>query len=204
MTPLTFRSDLNLIREMSTLLQKELKVNRTLTTNIEQAKALDDVARIKILQILYHDELSAEQITEGLHKNGYTKATTTIRHHLAVLKNAGLIDIVKIEEVRGAVMKYYSTSVKILGYKIPLNFDSDYSKTITDASTKIEKIIKNIAQKNISKIKKKNSENHNESPYDQYVLMEIVNRAVTNVFENADFNYVTVPLKKAKSISKNN
>jgi len=198
-TPWTFRSDLNLIEEMSTLLQKELKVNRILTTNTEQAKALDDVTRIKILQILYHNELSAEQIAEGLHKNGYKKATTTIRHHLDVLKNAGLIEIVKIEEVRGAVMKYYSTSVKLLGYTIPPNFDSDYSKTITDASTKIEKIIKNIAQKNISKIKKKNSENHNESHYDQYVMMEIVNRAVTNVFENSDFNHLTIPLKKPKA-----
>ena len=203
MTPWAFRSDLNLIKEMSTLLQKELKVNRILTTNIEQAKALDDVARIKILQILYHDELSAEQIADGLHKTGYKKATTTIRHHLDVLKNAGLVEIVKIEEARGAVMKYYSTSVKLLGYTIPPNFDSDYSKTITDTSSKIEKIFKNIAQKNLSKIKKKNSEDHNESHYDQYVLMEIVNRAVTNIFENNDLNYLTSSPKKIKSVSKN-
>jgi DNA-binding transcriptional ArsR family regulator len=201
-TPWAFRSVLNLIEEMSTLLQKELKVNRILTTNIEQAKALDDVARIKILQILYHNELSAEQIAEGLHKTGYKKATTTIRHHLDVLKNAGLVEIVKIEEVRGAVMKYYSTSVKLLGYTIPPNFDSDYSKTITDASTKIEKIFKNITQKNLSKIKKKNSENHDESHYDQYVLMEILNRAATNIFENNDLSYLMLHSKKPKSVSK--
>jgi len=169
---------------MSTLLQKELKVNRILTTNIAQAKALDDVARVKILQILYHNELSAEQISAELHKTGYKKALTTIRHHLDVLKTAGLVEIVKMEEARGAVIKYYGTSVKFLGYEIPSNFDSNYSKTITDASIKIEKIIKNIAQKNLSKIKKKNSENHSESYYDQYVLMEIVNRAVTKIFEN--------------------
>lgn len=169
---------------MSTLLQKELKVNRILITNIAQAKALDDVARIKILQILYHNELSAEQIADEVHKTGYKKALTTIRHHLEVLKNARLIEIVKMEEARGAVIKYYGTSVKLLGYEIPSNFDSNYSKTITDASIKIEKIIKNIAQTNLSKIKKKNSENHNESHYDQYVLMEIVNRAITKIFEN--------------------
>jgi len=204
MTPWTFSFYLNLIEEMSILLQKELKVNRVLTTNLEQAKALDDVARVKILQLLYHHELSAEQIADGLHKIGYKKATTTIRHHLYVLKNAGLVEIVKIEEARGAVIKYYSTSIKLLGYKIPPNFDSDYSKTITDASIKIEKIIKNIAQKNISKIKKKNSENHDESHYDQYVLMEIVNRAMTNIFENNDFNYLTILPKKTKHVSKNN
>lgn len=188
---------------MSTLLQKEIKVNRILITNIGQAKALDDVARIKILQSLYHNELSAEQITGKLHKTGYKKATTTIRHHLEVLKNAGLVEVVKMEESRGAVTKYYGTSVKLLGYEIPPNFDSDYSKTITDASMKIEKIINNITQKNLPKIKKKNSENHNESHYDQYVLMEIVNRAVTNIFENNNSSYLIMPSKRPKSVSKN-
>ena len=188
---------------MSTLLQKELKVNRILTTNIEQAKALDDVARIKILQSLYHNELSAEQIADELDKTGYKKALTTIRHHLEVLKNAGLIEIVKMKEARGAVIKYYGTSVKLLGYEIPPNFDSNYSKTITDASIKIEKIIKNISQKNLSKNKKKNSENHNESHYDQYVLMEIVNRAVTKIFENNNSSYLNNTSKNTKFVSKN-
>lgn len=184
---------------MSTLLQKELKVNKTVITNMEQAKALDDPARIKIIKILYHKQLSAEQIAKELHKVGYKKATTTIRHHLDVLKRAGLAEIVRIQEVRGAVMKFYGTSVKLLGFDIPSNFDSVYSKTITDTSTKLEKIIKNIAQKNIPKIKKKNLENGDSEPYyDEYVLMEIVNRAVTNVFENNGFGHESVATKKSK------
>lgn len=185
---------------MSTLLQKELKVNRIVTTNVGQARAFDDPARMKILQILYRKQLSTEQIVEELRKEGYKKATTTIRHHLDVLKHAGLVEIVKIQEVRGAVMKYYGTSVKILGFTLPSNFDSEYSKTITDASLKMEKIIKNIAQKNTSKIRKKYSENQ----YGEYVLMEIVNRAVTNVFENQKFILDFVPSKKLKDVSANN
>src|SRR5713226_9366522 len=174
--------------EMSTLLQKEIKINRIVTTNVEQAKALDDQARIRILQILYHKQFSADQIVEELHKTGYNKATTTIRHHLDVLKRAGLVEIVKMEEIRGAVMKFYGTSIKILGYDVPPNFDSDYSKTIIDASITMQKMIKNIVQNNISKSKKKNSEKRigAEQNYDQYLLMEIVNRALTKVLENHD------------------
>ena len=172
---------------MSILLQKELKINRIVTTNVEQAKALDDPARIKILQVLYHKQLSAEQIVEELHKSGYKKATTTIRHHLDVLKRAGLVEIVKMEEVRGAVMKFYGTSIKLLGFKIPPNFDSDYSKTITDASIKMQKVIENIAQNNHTKTKKKNLGKHAagmEQNYGEYLLIEIVNRALTKVLEN--------------------
>jgi len=190
---------------MSTLLQKDLKVNRILVTNIEQAKALDDGARIKILQILYRKQLSAEQIATELHKAGYKKATTTVRHHLDVLKRSGLVEIVKMEEVRGAVMKFYGTSIKLLGHKAPPNFDSEFSKTITDTSIKMEKIIKNLAQKSASKIKKKNLGNNDssEQDYDKYVLLEIVNRAVTNVFENNGFGHVVLPTKKV-TVSKNN
>lgn len=170
---------------MSTLLQKELKINKIVTTDADQAKALDDAARIKILQILYHKQLSTEQIVEELNKIGYKKATTTIRHHMDVLKNAGLIEIVKMEEVRGAVMKYYGTSVRVLGNKLPANFEIEFSKTIADTSVKLEKVIQNITEKAGSKIKKKNSKNvHTESNYEEHIVMEIVNRAMTKLFEN--------------------
>lgn len=170
---------------MSTLLQKDLKINKILVTNAAQAKALDDPARIKILQVLYHKQLPTEQIVEELHKEGYKKATTTIRHHLDVLKKAGLVEIVKMEEIRGAVLKYYGTSVRVLGNKLPPNFENEFSKTIADASVKLEKVIKNISQNTGSKMKKKSSSKNNSEPhYEEYLLVEIVNRAMTKVFEN--------------------
>lgn len=171
--------------EMSTLLQKELKINKILTTNADQAKALDDAARIKILQILYHKQLPTEQIVEELNKMGYKKATTTIRHHIDVLKNAGLIEIVKMKEVRGAVMKYYGTSVRVMGNKLPENFEVKFSKMILDTSVKLEKVVKNISENAGSTIKKKNLKNvSSESNYEEHVVMEIVNRAMAKVFEN--------------------
>ena len=170
---------------MSTLLQKELKINKILTTNADQAKALDDAARIKILQILYHKQLTTEQIVDELNKMGYKKATTTIRHHIDVLKNVGLIEIVKMEEVRGAVMKYYGTSVRVMGNKLPANFETEFSKMISDTSVKLEKVIKNISENAGSKIKKKNSKNvSTDSNYEEHIVMEIVNRAMAKVFEN--------------------
>jgi DNA-binding transcriptional ArsR family regulator len=174
-----------MMQNMSTLLQKELKINKILTTNADQAKALDDTARIKILQILYHKQLPTEQIVEELNKMGYKKATTTIRHHIDVLKNAGLIEIVKMEEVRGAVMKYYGTSVRVMGSKLPANFETEFSKMISDTSVKLEKVIKNISENTGSKIKKKNLKNvSTDSNYEDHIVMEIVNRAMAKVFEN--------------------
>ena len=164
---------------MSTLLEKQIKVNRTVTTSIGQARAIDDPARAKIVEILYHQALSADQISTALKKTGYKKALTTVRHHLEILKQSGLIEIVRIEESRGAITKFYSTSTKLLDFQTPADFDSTYSKIITNTSAKIEKILKGLAPKT-SKSRGKKSEE-----YSQYLVMEIMNRAMTNVLEKS-------------------
>jgi len=122
---------------MSTLLEKQIKVNRIVTTSLEHAKAIEDPIRTKILEILYRKQFSAEQIFVELKKSGYKKALTTIRHHLVILKDCNLIEIVKIIESRGAVTKFYGTSTRLLGFSTPENFDLKYSPLIETTSNKI-------------------------------------------------------------------
>lgn len=165
---------------MSTLLEKQIKINRVMTISVEQARALEDPARAKIVEILYHKQLTTEQIAKELQKSGYNKALTTIRHHLDILKEAGLIEIVKIEEVRGAVSKFYGTSIKLIANHSPKDFDSKYSSMIKTTSAKIEKILDGIAKK--PALQKKNESLHNE-----FILTEIINRAMANVLESKDF-----------------
>ena len=164
---------------MSTLLEKQIKVNRTVTTSIGHARAIEDPARAKIVEILYHQVLSADQICKSLKKIGYKKALTTVRHHLEILKTSGLIEIVKIEESRGAITKFYSTSTKLLDFQTPEDFDLTYSKIITNTSTKIEKILKGLRPKTTKSKSKKSEE------YSQYLVMEIMNRAMTNILEKS-------------------
>lgn len=170
---------------MSTLVEKQIQVNRILTMNTNQARAIEEPARARIIKILYKKSLSAEQIAKELRKNGYKKALTTIRHHLEILKETGLIEIAKIEENRGAITKFYSTSTKLLGYDIPDDFDIKYSTVIKNTSSKMEKLLKSIGPKTKSKSKKKNKD---ADGYSQYLLVEIVNRAMTNVLENPKFS----------------
>jgi len=164
---------------MSTLLEKQIKVNRIVTTSVEHARAIEDPARAKIVEMLYRQALSEAQITNALKKLGYKKALTTVRHHLEILKNSGLIEIVKIEESRGAIKKYYGTSIKLLDFQAPEDFDSKYSKIIDTTSTRIEKILKDLTPKTAKSKGKKSKE------YSQYLVMEIMNRAMTNVLENS-------------------
>jgi DNA-binding transcriptional ArsR family regulator len=165
---------------MSTILEKPIKINRVVSISIEQARALEDPTRARIVEILYHRQLTTEQIGKELQKTGYNKAITTIRHHLDILKESGLIEVVKIEEVRGAIAKFYGTSTKLISNHSAKDFDLKYSSMIKTTSTKIEKILEGIAKK--PALQKKS-----EPQYNEFVLTEIVNRAMANVLENKDF-----------------
>ena len=160
---------------MAVLLKKNISVNRIITIGIEHAKAIDDPLRVKILQILYNKQLDAYRITQHLKKFGHKKALTTIRHHLDILKTAGLIEIVKIEESRGAIIKYYGTSAKFLEFDLPGDFNSRYTSIIKSTSLKLEKLCSTISKK----IPKK----QNDPDFHDYLVMEIIARATTAVLE---------------------
>ena len=108
------------------LLEKKISVNNILTVNTICAKAIEDEIRAKILQLLYKKRLNAVQITKRLKKLGYKKALTTIRHHIEILKDAGLIEVIKIEVSRGGITKYYGTSTKLIAFTIPLDFEKNH------------------------------------------------------------------------------
>ena len=158
-------------------MEKVISVDRIIATNYEQFRALEDPIRGKIVQLLHKKQLNVEQISRRLKKFGYKKAVTTIRHQVEILKNSGLIEIVKIEESRGAVTKYYGSSTKLLDFTLPLDFDKNYSKIITKTLPKLRKLVNSI-----SKIFPKTRNVHQIS-YNNYIIMEIINRTMTNLLE---------------------
>ena len=163
------------MNNMPLLMEKEITTNRIILTNYEIFSALDDPIRGKIVQLLYKKQLNVEQISRRLKKFGYKKAVTTIRHHVEILKNSGLVEIAKIEEARGGITKYYSSSAKLLDFTLPADFDKNYSKLISKTSLKLSKIVGQIS-KNFPKTRKIQQINDNN-----FIIMEIVNRAMTNL-----------------------
>jgi len=160
---------------MPLLMEKEITTNRIILTNYEIFRALDDPIRGKIVQLLHKKQLNVEQITRRLKKYGYKKAVTTIRHHVEILKDSDLIEIVKMEEARGAITKYYGSSTKLLDFTLPSDFDKNYSNLISKTSLKLGKIVGPIS-KNFSKTRKIQQINYNN-----FIIMEIVNRAMTDL-----------------------
>ena len=162
---------------MAILMEKEISIDRTIASNNDESRALARPTRGKIVELLNKKQLNVEQIRRRLKKLGYKKSVTTIRHHIEILKDSGLIEITKIEESRGAITKYYGSSIKLLDFLLPSDFDENYSKIISKTTLKLTKVIGPIL-KNFPKTRKIQQINYNN-----YIVMEIMNRSLTNLLE---------------------
>lgn len=185
---------------MSVLLKKDAKVSHVITTSVERSKALDDEARVSILHVLSHKPLSVEEIAKELRKSGFEKAVTTIRHHLEVLRDCGLIEVVKAQEVRGAVLKYYASTVKYLGFEN--SFDpAKHARAISDVSSKLLKIADSIVHRYGSIRGAEGSaclycSTHHSK---EYVVIEILNRAIAEMTQSKEFSDLIKSVSAKKS-----
>jgi DNA-binding transcriptional ArsR family regulator len=178
-----------------TLFQKDVHIKRVTTLGYRAAQALNDPVRIKILEILSHKQMSAEEIVKALASSGFKKATTTIRHHLDTLKNAGLIQATKMVEVRGAVMKYYSPTLRAFSYDAPADLEAKNAKLVEDTSSKLLKVLKSVLEdkKFAAALDGKNNGCSlcKNDHFREYLALEILNAALAKAMERKEYGEMT-------------
>ena len=170
-----------------TILQRNVRARRLVALDQKSAQALGDIVRMRILEVLSHRPMSAEELTRVLGNSGHKKAVTTIRHHLDALKTAGLIETTKMVEVRGAVMKYYAPTIRAFSFEVPLKFEDTHARLIQDTSARIQKILRGILGDKKFLIESEQNGtmcsickgNH----FREYVAAEIVNHALVRAME---------------------
>ena len=162
---------------MATLMDRRVRTSRTVSVTADHARALGDPIRSKIISMLYGKTLSAEEITEAVQKEGVDKAPTTVRHHIDVLRTSGLIEVTRIVESRGGLTKYYGTTTRLLHFEEPANFESAYSSVIDKTAKRLDEILGGVFSDVSVSGGKPTAE------YTAYLVVEIMNRAITKVLE---------------------
>jgi DNA-binding transcriptional ArsR family regulator len=164
------------------LYQKDVRVRRVTTLNHVAAQGLNDPARMRILEVLAHKPMTAEEIAKALGNAGLKKATTTIRHHLDTLKGAGLVEPAKMVEARGAVMKYYSATMKVYNCQVPADLDVRAARLIDDASARLLKIVRSITDdRRFGALVDK------DGRCKEFLALEIVNAALARMLEKKEY-----------------
>ncbi|HEY3291422.1 MAG TPA: winged helix-turn-helix domain-containing protein [Anaerolineae bacterium] len=86
-----------------------------LTINTEQQfKAISDSLRTRILGIVQHQPATAKQIADRL-----GAPPGAIGHHLKVLEEAGLVQVVARRLIRGIVASYYTRTARMYNFDLP-------------------------------------------------------------------------------------
>lgn len=139
---------------MAELVVRPQEIRRILSLTSSQAEALGDPLRVALLEELEREPRSVDELTRALRARGFKKAPTTIRHHVDLLKTAGLIDLVRAEEARGAVLKYYAANTKVLHYDAPPNFLDRFAPAINVAEKEARRLVQRILESQGDELRK--------------------------------------------------
>lgn len=172
--------------EKNTISEKPL-ITIMISENI--AKGLSDPHRVKILDLLYHRNLTAKDLFLHLKKAKFNIAMTTLRHHITTLKKSGLISVYKTEEVKGTLVKYYKSNVKMLAYEnFPfVTFLQENREIIDLLYPKFYKVIKKMLineknfMSNVSSQSKSKCKICKTYHYTEYLMFIILNMIITKV-----------------------
>ena len=101
----------------------DLPMAVTITT-LEQFKAISHPLRTRILGIIQQQPATAKQIADRLRAS-----TGSIGHHLKLLEEAGLAQIVAKRVTHGIIAKYYTRTAKVFDFDLPKEWVSPHDVT---------------------------------------------------------------------------
>lgn len=177
---------------MTTIFQREMPEGTILPASREQAMALGDPIRATIADLLALKPMSIEDMLRELRKKGVRKAPTTIRHHVDILKEAGVIELCKVDEVQGGVLKYYASRLKLRGHEGPETAYRDLTGAVEETSKELKQILRHLMKTHKEEILKavrslKPCPHCRPEHFFENVIVELFQRAVSRSVQSKEF-----------------
>lgn len=177
------------------LLQTDVPIQNVITTDPDKAKALENDVRAKILDMLAEEEMTIGDITGELARRGEEKAETTVRHHVNVLKDVGMVELARLEDAGGGTTKFYKSNTRVFSYDLSEDAEdilSDAELTTRDAMTSlIEQLYREHGDDIETAANEMKPCDYCETQhYEEFILRELVNRALTSVSEDSGLDVV--------------
>lgn len=173
------------------LLETEVPIRDVITTDPKKAKALENDIRAKILDMLADEELTIEEIHAELERRGEAKAETTVRHHVNVLKDAGMVEIARLEEAGGGTQKYYKSNTRVFSYDFPEGADQQLDGAMDSTRDELFDLLDRLFEAHGDEIEAvaremKPCEYCETQHYEEFIVRELVNRALTDLSETGE------------------
>lgn len=174
------------------LLESDVPIREVVTTNPEKAKALDTDVRAMILDILADEERPIEEIHGELARRGEEKAETTVRHHVNVLQDAGMVEIARLEEAGGGTRKHYKSNTRVYSYDVPEGSEETLATAQETTTAELGSLLEVVRAEHGEEIEAVAREmtpcEYCESQhYEEFILRELLNRALLELGEDGSF-----------------
>lgn len=175
------------------LLETEVPVRNVITTGPKQAKALENDLRAKILDMLVEQEMTIEAMQDELARRGEDKAETTVRHHVNVLKEAGMVELARLEEAGGGTRKYYRSNTRVFSYELPAGADEQLTDAQRELRGPLADLLADLAENHGERIESiaeemRPCEYCETQHYVEFVVRELLDRALLDLGETGDLD----------------
>lgn len=175
------------------LYTNEVTIENVITADPEKAKALENDVRAKILDMLAHEEMTIEEIHTELQRRGEDKAETTVRHHVNVLKDAGMVEIARLNEAQGGTLKYYRSNTRVFSHELPATAEETFNEISNTARGEVSALVELLFAEHGDEIKAiadeiKPCEYCSRKHHEEYILHELLNQTLTDLLENGELD----------------
>jgi DNA-binding transcriptional ArsR family regulator len=171
------------------LLEADVPVQNVITTDPQKASALENNVRAKLLDMLANREMTVKEMRAELERRGEDKAETTVRHHLSVLTDAGMVEIARLEEAGGGTRKHYRSNTRVYSYDLPDGSEAELDEAHDAAREGVAEMVERLHADHGEEIEAvaremKPCEYCRTQHYKEFVLRELLNRALTDLDED--------------------
>ncbi|MEE8403582.1 MAG: winged helix-turn-helix domain-containing protein [Candidatus Hydrothermarchaeaceae archaeon] len=180
---------------MAEIFEKSIKQVEVVVTDASKARAIGNPIRSAILHILSKQEGSIADIDAELEKQGIDIAPTTVRHHLDILKKAGLVELTRLVDSRGGVLKYYASNVRLMEHRAPEDFSERLKDAIKETSEGVLKLAEKLMKNHGSDVRDvarplKPCPHCSQEHFTEYVILEVINRAIAAASQRKEFKAI--------------
>jgi DNA-binding transcriptional ArsR family regulator len=173
------------------LFTADVSIENVITTDPTKAKAVENDFRAKILDMLADEEMPIEEIHEELGRRGEEKAETTVRHHVNILRDAGMVEISRLEEAGGGTQKYYRSNTRVFSYELPAETETILGDAADTTSEGLTSLVEDLLANHGGEIQAvaeemKPCEYCSTQHYEEYILRELLNRSLTELSEDGE------------------
>jgi DNA-binding transcriptional ArsR family regulator len=135
--------------------------------------------------------MTIEEIHAELDRRGETKAETTVRHHVNVLKDADMVELARLEEAGGATQKYYKSNTRVFSYDLPEDADQRLDEAMGTTRDELVDLLEQLFETHGDEIEAvaremKPCEYCATQHYEEFIVRELVNRALTDLSETGE------------------